>query len=76
MEVIYSRCGALDVHKKSVVAHTITPKGRETRTFSTMTKDLLELKKWLLDLKVTHVAMESTSTSLVSRKQLYNESTC
>ena len=60
MEVIYSRCGALDVHKKSVVAHTITPKGRETRTFSTMTKDLLELKKWLLDLKVTHVAMEST----------------
>jgi len=28
-------------------------------TFGTMTKDLLELKKWLLDLKVTHVAMES-----------------
>jgi len=69
MEVIYSRCAALDVHKKSVVAHAITPRHRETRTFGTVTKDLLELKKWLLDLKVTHVAMESAG---VYWKPIYN----
>jgi len=69
MEVIYSRCAALDVHKRSVVAHAITSGQRETRTFATMTKDLLELKKWLLDLKVTHVAMESAG---VYWKPIYN----
>ncbi len=69
MEVIYPRCCGLDIHKKSVVACVITPGGRETRTFSTMTKDLLELKKWLLGLEVTHVAMESTG---VYWKPVYN----
>ncbi len=69
MEVIYSHCAALDVHKKSVVANVITPGHRETRTFGTMTKDLLDLKKWLLDLKVTHVAMESAG---VYWKPIYN----
>jgi transposase len=69
MEVIYPRCAALDVHKKSVVAHVIIHGQRETLTFGTMTKDLLELKKWLLDLKVTHVAMESAG---VYWKPIYN----
>lgn len=55
--------------RKKVVAHAITPGQRETLTFSTMTKDLLELKKWLLDLKVTHVAMESAG---VYWKPMYN----
>ncbi len=41
MEVIYPRCAALDVHKKSVIAHAITPEHRQTLTFGTMTKDLL-----------------------------------
>jgi transposase len=60
MEILYPRCCGLDIHKKVVVACIITPKGRETRSFSTMTDDLLELKTWLLESKVTHVAMEST----------------
>src|SRR5512136_648122 len=33
---------------------------RETRTFGTMTIDLLDLSDWLMGLRVTHVAMEST----------------
>jgi len=33
---------------------------RHTRTFGTMTADLLTLAAWLLSLEVTHVAMEST----------------
>jgi len=69
MEVLYSRCCGLDVQKLSVMACVITPKKREMRTFGTMTKDLLELKQWLLEFGVTHVAMESTG---VYWKPIYN----
>jgi transposase len=53
------------VHKKTVVACVITPgsKGgwhRESRTFTTMTRQLLELSDWLATHGCTHVAMEST----------------
>jgi len=60
MEVLHPRCCGLDVHKQTVVACVIAPKIKETRTFSTMTGDLIKLREWLLDYKVTHVAMEST----------------
>ncbi len=65
MDVTYTHCAGLDVHKKSVVACCITPgvkgeKQHEIRTFGTMTADLLALSDWLLSKKVTHVAMEST----------------
>jgi len=60
MEVLYERCCGLDVHKKMVVACVITPEGMVTRTFPTMTGDLLQLADWLRSFKVTHVAMEST----------------
>jgi hypothetical protein len=43
MQVMYERCAALDVHKKMVVACVLTLAGQETRTFSTMTGDLLAL---------------------------------
>jgi transposase len=65
MDVLYSRCAGLDVHKKTVVATIIIfkEKGKqlkETRTFGTMTDDLLALSDWLIAYGVTHVAMEST----------------
>ncbi len=60
MRALYERCCGLDVHKKSVVACVISPEGRETRTFGTMTADLLQLADWLLAKGVTAVAMEST----------------
>lgn len=65
MEAIHSRCAGLDVHKKTVVACVITPgsKGgwhREIRSFTTMTRQLLELSDWLSTHGCTHVAMEST----------------
>jgi len=69
MEVVNPRCCGLDVHKKTVVACIITSKKKETRTFSTMTKDLLKLKEWLANCKVSHVAMESTG---VLWKPVYN----
>lgn len=69
MRVVYERCCGLDVHKKTVVACVMTPAGQETRTFSTMTQDLLALSQWLEHWGATHVAMESTG---VYWKPLFN----
>jgi transposase len=69
MRVIYERCCGLDVHKRRVVACVITPEGQQTRTFSTMTRDLLALSDWLIEHQVSHVAMESTG---VYWKPVYN----
>ena len=65
MDVIYTHCCGLDIHKKSVVACVITSEpgpqsAKETRTFRTMTADLLALADWLSAMGCTHVAMEST----------------
>lgn len=65
MEVVYSRCAGLDVHKKTVAACLITPSDgdrpkKEIRTFGTMTDEILKLADWLAAAGCTHVAMEST----------------
>lgn len=69
MQVIYTHSCGLDVHKQKVVACAITPSGKELRTFSSMTENLLQMKDWLAGLGVTHVAMESTG---VYWKPVYN----
>ncbi len=65
MDILHTHCAGLDVHKKVVVAAIIAPDGagglyKQTRSFGTMTADLLALSDWLLSYNVTHVAMEST----------------
>jgi len=60
MDVILERCAGLDVHKKSVVACALTPDGKETETFGTMTDDLRRLGAWLRDNGISEVAMESS----------------
>jgi transposase len=64
MEVVHTHGAGLDVHKKTVVAAVLVLVNgnwhQETRTFGTMTADLLALSDWLLAHEVTHVAMEST----------------
>ena len=67
MQVMYPCCCGLDIHKKFVVACVLTTDDagrvrKATRTFSTMTDDLLALLDWLAGLGCTHVAMESTSS--------------
>lgn len=69
MQVVNRRCCGLDVHKKQVTACVIAPGRRETRTFSTMTRGLVELSDWLRSYRVSHVAMESTG---VYWKPVYN----
>jgi len=67
MQVLHERCCGLDVHMKTVVACLLMrgPGGqpnKETRTFSTMTADLLAMADWLEHAGCTHVAMESTGS--------------
>jgi len=61
MEIIVDRGCGIDVHKATVVACIMgTGIKKEIRTYTTMTNDLLRLKAWLKDNRITHVAMEST----------------
>ncbi len=69
MQVVYERCAGFDVHKKTVKACVFTPEGKETRTYGTMTAEVLEAIDWLKARGVTHVAMESTG---VYWKPIYN----
>jgi transposase len=74
MQITYTHVAGLDVHKKTVVACCFTPGPhgkpvQETRTFGTMTQDLLALADWLTSQDITHVAMESTGEFW---KPLYN----
>ena len=66
LQALYARVCGLDLHKKLIVAcvrilNTQDGMVQSTlRKFGTMTADLIELRQWLTDQKVTHVAMEST----------------
>ena len=65
MAIAYRRCAAIDVHKKSLSVCIRPPIGRpneplKEQTFRTFTKDLRRLRKWLIQCRVTELAMEST----------------
>jgi transposase len=65
MQVVFARCAGLDVHKQTVVVTVLLTASngavsKQTRTFSTMTAELLRLEAWLTELEVDHLAMEST----------------
>jgi len=64
MEVVYSRCCGLDVHKKSISACVVIREHGKVqkveRRFGTFTRELEEMAEWLTELEVTHVVMEAT----------------
>lgn len=65
MQIRYSRCSGIDVHKDSVTVCVLVYSGSgepevRKKEFATHFKALLNLKMWLLAQKVTHVVMEST----------------
>ena len=65
MEVTHTHCAGLDVHKKIVVACSLTQIApgkleRSIRSFGTTTVELLALSDWLSSQKITQIAMEST----------------
>jgi transposase len=66
MQVLYSRCAAIDVHKDQITVAVRTPgdgPGRrhtEVRKFRAFYGMLTEMARWLVSLQVTRVAMEAT----------------
>ena len=64
MDIVHLSCAGLDVHKKSVVACVLRVVDgellQETRSFGTMTGEILSLADWLAEREVGSVAMEST----------------
>lgn len=65
MEILYTNCAGLDVHKKTVKVCMLThaPQGqthKEFRTYFTTTEELLQLGDWLQERGCTHVACEAT----------------
>jgi transposase len=68
MEVLFTHCAGVDVHKKRITACRVIPDptGRqadglmELKDFGTVTSELLALSDWLTAAGITHVAMEST----------------
>jgi transposase len=64
MERLQTACCGLDIHKRMTVACLLRPTAdgmvKETRTFGTMTQDLVALRAWLEAAGCTHVAMEAT----------------
>jgi transposase len=65
MQTLVERGCGLDVHQATVVACLliVLKNGqvhKQIRTFGTTTRELLDLREWLLSQGCTHVAMEST----------------
>jgi transposase len=65
MQILYSRCCGIDVHKDSLTVCVLVYAGQpepevRKREFATHRKALGNLRLWLFAQKVTHVAMEST----------------
>jgi transposase len=67
MDIVFSCCAGLDVHKDTIVVclRRLRPRSKRktestVRTFRTTTEQILALADWLAEEGVSHVAMEST----------------
>jgi transposase len=65
MQIKHERCAGIDVHKKTIVVCCLRGDARgnlqrETRTYGTTTRELLNLCDWLAQSEVTQIVMEST----------------
>ena len=74
MKTNHRRCCGIDVHKNSVTVCVLPPIGQpqlgvKRRNFPTFTRDLKQLRKWLINCAVTEIAMEATGQY---RRALWN----
>ncbi len=64
MKEVYRRCCGLDVHKETVVVCVLPPEGRAgepvKKIYGTFRSELVRMRVWLKQLRVTEIAMEST----------------
>jgi transposase len=61
MEILYTNCAGLDVHKKTVKVCVMTHASngqlqKEFRTYFSTTEELLKLGDWLKEQGCTHIA--------------------
>lgn len=64
MQVVYRRCGGIEIHPKTIVATILITQHsgdvqKERRVFTTMLVDLLALDDWLEECQIEIVAMKS-----------------
>ncbi|MCM3570701.1 IS110 family transposase [Neobacillus mesonae] len=74
MDILLTHCAGMDVHQKEIVVCALTGSSdevtqKEIKSFSTLTKSLFDLLKWLEEKEITHIAMESTG---IYWKPVYN----
>jgi transposase len=65
MEILYTHCAGLDVHKKTVKVSLLTQASsgqphKELRTYFTTTQELLKRSDWLKEQEWTHIAFQAT----------------
>lgn len=64
MPEVYRRSCGMDIHKDTVVVCVLPPVGAEgqaiRKTYGTFRNDLIRMRTWFKQLKVTEIAMEST----------------
>ncbi|HYI11723.1 MAG TPA: IS110 family transposase [Thermoanaerobaculia bacterium] len=63
MDVVYERCAGIDVHKEFLYICVLIGPGRGQKfkfKFGTFPHELIQLRQKLVELRVTHVLMEST----------------
>jgi len=80
MKQEYRRSCGMDVHKETIVVCVLPPVGGEgsaiRKTYGTFRNNLILMRVWLKQLKVTEIAMESTgvyfalSSALIGRVQV------
>lgn len=64
MKEVYRRCCGIDVHKETVVVCVLPPEGKTgepvRKVYGTFRNELIRMRIWLKQLRVTEIAMEST----------------
>ena len=67
---LWRRCAGIDIHKDTVVVCVLAPDGTVgkplRKTFRTFQGDLIRLRAWLKQLRVSEIAMESTGIYWIS----------
>lgn len=63
-EAVCRRCCGMDIHKDAIVVSVLAPQGKECvllrKSYRTFRMDLIRMRVWLKQLRVTEIAMEST----------------
>ena len=61
----YRRCCGMDIHKDTIVVCALPPVGRDGQTirkvYGTFRNDLIRMRVWLKQLKVTEIAIAYAS---------------